>query len=95
MRNSAAEAPRYSLVVPFHDEQDSVRELHRRLSDQMTGHFDPVEFVYVDDQSSDGTPKILAEIAAEDPRVSVLRLKRNYGQTTALAAGFDEPAVRQ
>ena len=55
MRNSAAEAPRYSLVVPFHDEQDSVRELHRRLSDQMTGHFDPVEFVYVDDQSSDGT----------------------------------------
>lgn len=89
MRNPAVEAPRYSLVVPFHDEQDSVRELHRRLSDVMTGRFDPVEFVYVDDQSSDGTPKILAEIAAEDPRVSVLRLKRNYGQTTALAAGFD------
>jgi glycosyltransferase involved in cell wall biosynthesis len=81
--------PRYSIVVPFHDEQDSVRELHQRLSEVMTGRYDPVEFVYVDDQSSDATPQILAAIAEEDPRVSVLRLKRNYGQTTALAAGFD------
>jgi glycosyltransferase involved in cell wall biosynthesis len=81
--------PRYSVVVPFHDEQESVRELHSQLSEIMTGRFDPVEFVYVDDQSSDATPRILAQIAAEDPRVSVLRLKRNYGQTTALAAGFD------
>jgi glycosyltransferase involved in cell wall biosynthesis len=81
--------PRYSIVVPFHDEQDSVRELHQRLSEVMTGRYDPVEFVYVDDQSSDATPQILAAIAEEDPRVAVLRLKRNYGQTTALAAGFD------
>jgi glycosyltransferase involved in cell wall biosynthesis len=55
----------------------------------MTLRFEPVEFVYVDDQSRDATPQILAEIAAADPRVSVIRLKRNYGQTTALAAGFD------
>jgi glycosyltransferase involved in cell wall biosynthesis len=81
--------PRYSVVVPFHDEQQSVRELHSQLSEIMTGRFDPVEFVYVDDQSSDATPQILVQIAAEDPRVSVLRLKRNYGQTTALSAGFD------
>jgi glycosyltransferase involved in cell wall biosynthesis len=89
MREVPNEAPRFSLVVPFHDEQDSVRELHQRLSDVMTGRYEPVEFVYVDDQSSDATPQILTEIAASDPRVSVLRLKRNYGQTTALAAGFD------
>jgi glycosyltransferase involved in cell wall biosynthesis len=81
--------PRYSVVVPFHDEQESVRELHSQLSAIMTGRFDPVEFVYVDDQSSDATPEILAQIAEQDPRVAVLRLKRNYGQTTALAAGFD------
>ena len=81
--------PRYSVVVPFHNEQESVRELHQRLSEVMTARYDPVEFVYVDDQSSDATPQILAAIADEDPRVSVLRLKRNYGQTTALAAGFD------
>src|SRR5579863_7017069 len=89
MREHPGMPPRYSVVVPFHDEQESVRELHSQLSEVMTARFDPVEFVYVDDQSSDATPQILAAIADEDPRVSVLRLKRNYGQTTALAAGFD------
>jgi glycosyltransferase involved in cell wall biosynthesis len=82
-------APKYSVVVPFHNEQESVRELHQRLSDVMTGRYEPVEFIYVDDQSKDSTPQLLAEIAAQDSRVSVLRLRRNYGQTTALAAGFD------
>jgi glycosyltransferase involved in cell wall biosynthesis len=89
MRDQLPMPPKYSLVVPFHDEQDNVRELHQRLSDVMTGHYEPVEFIYVDDQSTDATPVLLAEIAAEDSRVKVLRLRRNYGQTTALAAGFD------
>src|SRR5271155_2265602 len=89
MREQERAAPLYSVVVPFHDEQESVRELHQRLSEVMGGRYEPVEFVYVDDQSTDATPQILNEIAAEDPRVAVLRLKRNYGQTTALAAGFD------
>jgi glycosyltransferase involved in cell wall biosynthesis len=89
MREREHAALRYSVVVPFHDEQESVRELHRRLSETMSGRYEPVEFVYVDDQSTDATPEILSEIATKDPRVAVLRLKRNYGQTTALAAGFD------
>jgi glycosyltransferase involved in cell wall biosynthesis len=89
MREFRSGQPRYSVVVPFHDEQESVRELHKQLSAVMTGRYEPVEFVYVDDQSSDATPQILAEIADEDERVAILRLKRNYGQTTALAAGFD------
>jgi len=89
MREHERTAPRYSVVVPFHDEQESVRELHRRLSEVMSGRYEPVEFVYVDDQSTDATPQLLKEIAEEDSRVTVLRLKRNYGQTTALAAGFD------
>lgn len=84
--------PKYSIVVPFHNEQESVRELHRQLSQVMTRRYEPVEFVYVDDQSTDSTPQLLAEIAAEDPRVTVVRLKRNYGQTVALAAGFDHAA---
>ena len=81
--------PKYSVVVPLHDEEASVRALHQRLSDVMTGQYEPVEFVYVDDRSSDATPQILAELAMIDPRVLIVRLKRNYGQTTALAAGFD------
>jgi glycosyltransferase involved in cell wall biosynthesis len=82
-------APKYSVVVPLHNEQESVRELHDRLAVVMTGRYEPVEFIYVDDQSNDATPRLLAEIAAQDRRVTVLRLRRNYGQTTALAAGFD------
>src|SRR5579863_7605716 len=89
MRDQTAAPPRFSLVVPFHNKQESVVELHRQLSEVMTGKYEPVEFIYVDDQSSDTTPKLLAKIAQEDPRVAILRLKRNYGQTTALAAGFD------
>jgi glycosyltransferase involved in cell wall biosynthesis len=89
MRDHESTTPRYSVVVPFHDEQESVRELHRRLSEVMAGRYEPVEFVYVDDQSTDATAQLLSEIAEADPRVAVLRLKRNYGQTTALAAGFD------
>src|SRR6185436_7937866 len=46
-------------------------------------------FIFVDDHSSDSTPEILNELAKSDPRVVVIRLKRNYGQTVALAAGFD------
>src|SRR6202047_1123177 len=92
MQNPERMPPRYSVGVPFHDEKESVSELHKQLSDIMTGHYEPVEFVYVDDQSTDATPQRLAEIAAEDSRVTVLRLKRNYGQTTALAAGFDQAA---
>src|SRR4030095_8905627 len=81
--------PRYSLVVPFHNERDSAHELYRELSAVMTGRYEPVEFVFVDDHSTDSTPEILNEIAGSDARVVVIRLKRNYGQTVALAAGFD------
>jgi glycosyltransferase involved in cell wall biosynthesis len=81
--------PRYSVVVPFHNEEANCRELYRQLSEVMTGRYEPVEFVFVDDHSTDRTQEILSELAEIDPRVVVLRLKRNYGQTTALAAGFD------
>ena len=75
MRENVKTPPRFSLVVPFHDEQQSVRELHRQLSEIMTGRFEPVEFVYVDDQSSDATPQILAEIAEDADHVMGLPLQ--------------------
>ncbi len=89
MFESEVEAPRYSVVVPFHNEEESVRELYQRLSEVMTAHFEPVEFVFIDDHSTDRTLAALKEIAVTDPRVVVICLKRNYGQTVALAAGFD------
>jgi glycosyltransferase involved in cell wall biosynthesis len=84
-----SENPKYSVVVPFHNEQESVRELHRQLSAAMTGRYDPVEFIFIDDHSTDATPQVLNDLANRDPRVVAVRLKRNYGQTVALAAGFD------
>jgi glycosyltransferase involved in cell wall biosynthesis len=81
--------PRYSIVVPFHNEQDSVAELHRRLCEVLGGRYEPVEIILIDDHSTDATLDILKGIAESDPRVVVIRLKRNYGQTVALAAGFD------
>jgi glycosyltransferase involved in cell wall biosynthesis len=81
--------PKYSVVVPFHNEQESARELYQQLSDTMTGAYEPVEFIFIDDHSTDSTQQILNELAKADPRVVVIRLKRNYGQTVALAAGFD------
>jgi len=83
------EKPSYSVVIPFHNEQDNIRELHQKLSEVVRGKYEPIEFVFVDDQSTDATPQILREVAGADPRVVVIRLKRNYGQTIALAAGFD------
>ncbi|MGH7746199.1 MAG: glycosyltransferase family 2 protein, partial [Candidatus Dormibacteria bacterium] len=84
--------PKYSIVIPVLNEEGSLRELYRQLSEVMKGRFEPVEFVFVDDHSSDSSPEILAELADEDPRVISLRLKRKYGQTVALAAGFDHAA---
>jgi glycosyltransferase involved in cell wall biosynthesis len=81
--------PTYSVVVPLHDEQESVRELYKQLSAVMTGRYEPVEFIFIDDHSADATNQVLKEIADTDPRVVAIRLKRNYGQTVALAAGFD------
>jgi Glycosyltransferases involved in cell wall biogenesis len=89
MFESEVEAPSYSVVVPFHNEEESVRELHQRLSKAMTNRFEPVEFIFIDDHSTDRTMAALKEITSVDPRVVVIRLKRNYGQTVALAAGFD------
>jgi glycosyltransferase involved in cell wall biosynthesis len=83
------ENPKYSVVVPFHNEQESVRELYQRLSAVMTNRYEPVEFIFIDDHSTDSTSQALNELAKSDPRVVTIRLKRNYGQTVALAAGFD------
>jgi len=89
MFKDESEGPKYSVVVPFHNEQDSVRELYEKLSAVMTNQYEPVEFIFIDDHSTDSTRQALVEIVANDSRVIAVRLKRNYGQTVALAAGFD------
>jgi glycosyltransferase involved in cell wall biosynthesis len=81
--------PKYSIVVPFHNEEENATVLYARLKQVMEQVGDSFELVLVDDGSSDRTYKLLEEIAAVDSRVLVVKLRRNFGQTSALAAGFD------
>jgi len=80
---------KYSIVVPFHNEEENVTVLYARLKQVMEQVSDSFEIVLVDDGSRDRTYKLLEEIAAVDSRVLVVKLRRNFGQTSALAAGFD------
>ena len=77
-----------SIVVPFHNEESNVTELYERLHAVMEGMDRDYQFVFVDDGSTDLTYKLLKEVALIDPRVTIVRLRRNFGQTAALAAGF-------
>jgi len=85
---SAAE-PDLSVVVPIFNERDNVRALHSALTYALRGMPRSYEILLIDDGSTDGTRAILGELAAADPCLRVVLLRRNYGQTTAMAAGFD------
>jgi glycosyltransferase involved in cell wall biosynthesis len=80
--------PMLSVVVPFYNEQGNVAELHHRLHAVLEETGWSYELLFVDDGSTDSTSKLLRELATVDPLLTVIRLRRNFGQTAALAAGF-------
>jgi dolichol-phosphate mannosyltransferase len=77
-----------SFVIPVHNEEHSLEELHRRLAELSAGNAYDGEIIFVDDGSTDGSVAVLRRLAAHDPRTKVIRLRRNYGQTAALSAGI-------
>ncbi|MCL4684596.1 glycosyltransferase family 2 protein [Myxococcota bacterium] len=79
---------RISVVVPVYDEQDSLEALHRELDAALAGESDAIELIFVDDGSRDESLARLRALSAKDPRVRVLALDRNHGQSAALDAGF-------
>ncbi len=82
--------PALSVVVPFFDEQDNVEALHAEIVVAMTSIGRPWEAIYVDDGSRDATwDRLLAARASHPGHVRAVRLRRNFGQTAARAAGFD------
>src|SRR6516165_1561314 len=80
---------KYSIVVPFFNEQENIPPLYMKLTEVMDSIGEPYELVFVDDGSRDSTFKVLSDIYEHDRRVNVVRLRRNFGQTPALKAGFD------
>jgi len=86
-RGVAAE-PVISIVIPLHNEASTLDELYTRVRATMEKQDQPWELVLVDDGSTDGTSSLLDTLWKKDARVVVVRLRRNYGQTPALMAGF-------
>jgi glycosyltransferase involved in cell wall biosynthesis len=82
------DAPRLSVVVPIFDEEDSLEPLHRELDAALSGLPGGVEIVLVDDGSRDRSLEIMRALAAKDPRVRVIALEANHGQSAAFEAGF-------
>jgi glycosyltransferase involved in cell wall biosynthesis len=84
--------PRVSVMIPVYNEEESLATLHRELDAALASVAGGAEIVFVDDGSKDRSLAVLREIAEKDPRVRVVVLDGNHGQTAAFAAGFD--AVR-
>ncbi|MFL5627258.1 MAG: glycosyltransferase family 2 protein [Ktedonobacteraceae bacterium] len=78
-----------SIIIPVYNEEESVPLLHEHISRVMKEQDFSYEVIYVDDGSSDGTFSQLQSLAMQDQRVQIVRLRRNFGQTAALAAGVD------
>jgi glycosyltransferase involved in cell wall biosynthesis len=82
-------APKYSVVVPFYNEQQIAQKLVLRITRVMRHLAHTYEIIVVNDGSSDGTAAVLEELANQDPHITFVDLRRNFGQTMALQAGFD------
>ena len=80
--------PELSIVIPVHNESPNIRPLYDELT-QTLGHYGrSYELLIVDDGSTDDSFEQLAALQARDPRLRVIRFRRNFGQTAAFAAGF-------
>ena len=80
--------PDLSVVIPLHNEEPNVAELHRELTAALGAWGRPYEILLIDDGSTDGTFAALKALQAGDSRVRVIAFRRNFGQTAAFAAGF-------
>jgi glycosyltransferase involved in cell wall biosynthesis len=77
-----------SVVIPIRNEAASIEALYRELTDVLSAWGRPYEILAVDDGSTDESFALLARLQANDPRIRVIRFRRNFGQTAAFSAGF-------
>ncbi len=78
-----------SVVIPVYNEEQNLLPLCEELTDALLGLPGPFEILFVDDGSTDRSPEILAELAAKEDAIKVIRFRRNFGQTAAMMAGFE------
>jgi glycosyltransferase involved in cell wall biosynthesis len=80
--------PEVSVVIPMRNEAPNVADLHRQLTSTLEAFGRPYEIIAIDDGSEDETFEALARLQARDPRLRVIRFRRNFGQTAGFSAGF-------
>jgi dolichol-phosphate mannosyltransferase len=90
----ASAAPELSVVVPFYNEEENAGEMYRRVTAALEAIGSPYELVFVNDGSKDATPSLLDGLQAQDPRVVVVHLSRNFGHQPAVSAGLQQAAGR-
>lgn len=78
-----------SIITPLYNEEQSLKELYDRLAAATLQLEDSVEMIFVNDGSVDGSAEVLDRLVEHDDRVVAIHLRRNFGQTAALMAGFD------
>jgi glycosyltransferase involved in cell wall biosynthesis len=81
-------APTISVVIPLLNEEESIPHLKAALTEALDSYGRSYEVIIVDDGSRDRSFALLEEIAEQDPRFTIVQLRRNFGQTAAFAAGF-------
>lgn len=80
--------PELSIVIPVHNESPNIKPLYEELTQTLGPYGRSYELLIVDDGSTDDSFDQLAALQARDPRLRVIRFRRNFGQTAAFAAGF-------
>ena len=81
--------PTFSIIAPIFNEECSLDELYRRISEVMDQTHEPWELVLVNDGSRDASPEIIRSLAAADKRVRPVMFARNFGHQIAVTAGLD------
>jgi glycosyltransferase involved in cell wall biosynthesis len=80
--------PKISIVIPLYNEEESIPHLVEALDAAIANYGQPAEVIIVDDGSKDRSFELLKDVAERDPRYTIIRFRRNFGQTAAFAAGF-------